>query len=78
MRRGKVAAVIDWDLVTSSIGRYWYLSLALHDFAFEEFLGDYGLGREEVRRIAPIKDGDDQKLEHYRVRIAGALDLNLL
>jgi hygromycin-B 4-O-kinase len=53
---GRITAVVDWELATSSFVPYWDLSLALHDLSIDAMqclLDGYGLAPREVRDMAP-------------------------
>lgn len=53
----RITALLDWEFCASHVAPYWDLSLALHDLTIDAkqvFLEGYGLGEEEVARMADV------------------------
>jgi hygromycin-B 4-O-kinase len=54
---GRITAIIDWEDCLSSLAPQWELSVALHDLPIDErqaLLDGYGIGSEDLARIAPL------------------------
>lgn len=80
-KRGKIAALLDWEKATSNIAPQWELAIALHDLGIDEmqaFTLGYGLTARSLSEMAPLIKtfnilnyvAEAQRLTHIRDRKA--------
>jgi hygromycin-B 4-O-kinase len=54
--KGKISAILDWELCCSNVAPYWDMSIALHDLNVDEkeaFINGYGIDKSEFRTLSP-------------------------